>query len=387
MRVVLLLSLLTACAREPKRIPDAGAPLPIVEKPVRIPFEQTEVLPRDEQLFASTLALTAATAAIADKELDALLTKNAPIDERRYFYDLYRFRDRALLPTHSRIANDTRTNPLQRLWSISMLGELGGDRVELRKLASDEDPLVGEYAVTALGRLGEPTTDLLATETNDYVRATIAAPRKPFAITKRVFEPAGRKRLAWFVNFGIKSGEHFERAPNALSTPPVAEAFVFPHQTYRFGIKGAPTLPNFGGQHDHVGEDSGWFLQGLPVHAIGNGVVCKILYDRSWGSLIAIEHRLANDERITSLYAHLHHELNVSPGDIVTMGQKIGEIGPSTTVENGGYWAHLHHGIERSPCETATIAGYDDEVARYADPLWFILERLPSGQADVQKVE
>ena len=44
-------------------------------------------------------------------------------------------------------------------------------------------------------------------------------------------------------------------------------------------------------------------------------------------------------------------------------------------------------GRDRSDCETATIAGYDDDVAHYADPLWFILEHAASRHADVQKVE
>jgi hypothetical protein len=193
-------------------------------------------------------------------------------------------------------------------------------------------------------------------------------------VTSAVYEPKGRKRLAWFFNSGIEGGAHVERTSDTRPTPPLANGFVFPHQQYRFGLRDAPAMPNFGGPFDHVGEDSGWFLQGLPVHAMADGVVCRVLFDRSWGSLIAIEHRLPGDVRVTSFHAHLHHDLDVSPGQLVVKGQKLGEIGPSTSIENGGYWAHLHTGIERTPCDQARIAGYDARVERYADPFWFVLE-------------
>ncbi|MFT3708127.1 MAG: peptidoglycan DD-metalloendopeptidase family protein [Archangium sp.] len=383
------LVLVIGCAK-PAAVIDAGPPKPVAppaEVEVRAPlrFEQEEILPRDRRLFAITTSLTAASARAGDDALEPFLARGEVIDTERFFYDLYRSRDVATLATHREVAL-LGVNALQRLWSIAMIGELGELKTDselLTALAREGDPLVREYAVNALGRLKAPRTAfdaLLADEKNDYVRATITAalerlekPR-PLPVTSPVYEPRGRKRLQWFFNSGIEGGEHVERSSEKLPTPPVTNGFVFPHQQYRFSLREAPAMPNFGGPFAHVGEDSGWFLQGLPVHAMADGVVCRVLFDRSWGTLIAIEHVLPGDVRVTSFHAHLHHDIDVSPGQLVVKGQKLGEIGPSTSVENGGYWAHLHTGLEWMPCEKARIAGYDERVKRYADPFWFVLE-------------
>jgi murein DD-endopeptidase MepM/ murein hydrolase activator NlpD len=63
------------------------------------------------------------------------------------------------------------------------------------------------------------------------------------------------------------------------------------------------------------------------------------------GGVVAIEHRLATDEYVTTVYSHLDSKLLVSQGDIVRKGQPIGTIG--ATRVNGGYKPHLHFGVRR----------------------------------------
>jgi murein DD-endopeptidase MepM/ murein hydrolase activator NlpD len=62
-----------------------------------------------------------------------------------------------------------------------------------------------------------------------------------------------------------------------------------------------------------------------------------------WGGVVAIEHRLPNDQFVTTVYGHLDSKLLVSTGDVVKAGQPIGTIG--ATRVNGGYKPHLHFGV------------------------------------------
>lgn len=375
-----------AAAPAPAIAVDAGAPKP----PRPLPFAQVAALPAAGATFEPVYFTSGQSVELQARDLEPLLASGAAIDLDRFFYAFYRYRDRATLPTHRRVAAGHR-NFLQRLWSIALLGELG-DRADfslVSRLVADENPLVREVAANALGRLGTPgdvaaLEALEKRESDDYVRATLEAavrrltrPRPP-RLTRPVYEKKGRRRLAFFFNAGVTDGLHAERSSLEGSAASTADSFVFPHQQYRFGVKGAPPLPNFGGPIFHVGEDSGWFLQGVPVHAMANGVVCRVLYDLSWGTVVVVEHVLPQGERVTSYYAHLHHDVDVAAGDQVRRGQKLGEIGPATSLENGGYWPHLHTGIERARCAEARVAGYDPRLDRYADPLWFVLEHAPA---------
>jgi len=97
----------------------------------------------------------------------------------------------------------------------------------------------------------------------------------------------------------------------------------------------------------HTGDDCGWFREGSSVYAIGDGIVRLIHHSPDWGFLVLIEHKLENGDYICSIYGHLSKRIYIKPGDIVKIGQKIGEIGLSYSVENGGYGAHLHFGISK----------------------------------------
>jgi hypothetical protein len=56
-------------------------------------------------------------------------------------------------------------------------------------------------------------------------------------------------------------------------------------------------------------------------------------------------------------------------------GYKIGEIGPSFSLENGGYRSHLHLGIEKASIENAIIACYNDPISHWYNPMEFITEK------------
>jgi|GEM_PF-1825077 len=99
----------------------------------------------------------------------------------------------------------------------------------------------------------------------------------------------------------------------------------------------------------HVGDDVGWLQEHLTVTAIGAGIVRRAEYSFTWGGLVIIEHQGRDGQPFCSLYAHLSPFKHVKPGERVAGGQKIGSIGRSYTLENGGYAAHLHFAIYAGP--------------------------------------
>jgi len=164
-----------------------------------------------------------------------------------------------------------------------------------------------------------------------------------------------------------------------------SRAFIEPHQQYRFNIKNSPAKVRYGrsyGTVKHVGIDSGWLLEGLPVHSISDGIVRLVQHNLSWGVLIAIESRRKNGKPIVIFYGHLGNQIEVKPGQYVTAGQMIGKIGNSASYENGGYWAHTHIGVELTEFESARMHGYDDQVERYISADQLILEENNSGDGN-----
>jgi murein DD-endopeptidase MepM/ murein hydrolase activator NlpD len=81
---------------------------------------------------------------------------------------------------------------------------------------------------------------------------------------------------------------------------------------------------------------------------------------------------LPNKQIVCAYFGHLSSNLDVTVGKILKAGDKIGEIGPSFSLENGGYRSHLHLGIEKASIKNAVIAGYDENIAHWYNPIEFI---------------
>jgi murein DD-endopeptidase MepM/ murein hydrolase activator NlpD len=163
----------------------------------------------------------------------------------------------------------------------------------------------------------------------------------------------------------------------AAAVAVTAKGCIAPHMQYKafrsIYDKVSQPFESFGREGvSHVGEDSGWLWAGLPVHAIMDGRVVHIQHEESWGCLVCVESVLENGVRVCSYYGHLSSNLDARLGQIVRMGDKIGEIGPAFTFQNGGYRSHLHLGIEKASIEDALIAGYHDNRDRWYDPVLFI---------------
>lgn len=145
-------------------------------------------------------------------------------------------------------------------------------------------------------------------------------------------------------DFSVVRGKRFRHQPN--------------------GGYGLPIVDKLDGKNlIHVGADLGWYQLGEPVFAIANGVVrvstgpefkpddkptkanSRDSSSMEWGNFVAIEHWLADDRYVTSLYGHLGTDRAVKAGEIVNAGQPIGTIGRQHLRINGGFKPHTHVGI------------------------------------------
>ena len=100
-------------------------------------------------------------------------------------------------------------------------------------------------------------------------------------------------------------------------------------------LYGMRVHPRYGYWKMHEGVDLS-APKGTPVYATGNGGVVRASWQRGYGELIELNHGFGYKTR----YGHLS-KMYVSPGDSVTRGQVIGEVG-NTGVSSG---AHLHYEV------------------------------------------
>ena len=93
------------------------------------------------------------------------------------------------------------------------------------------------------------------------------------------------------------------------------------------------------GNGGHTGVDIAT-AEGTPVYAIYDGKVIQAKNMIAWGNTVSIEHTI-NGKTFISDYAHLS-KISVSQGDIVSAGDKIGEVGSTGNAEGN----HLHFQID-----------------------------------------
>lgn len=115
----------------------------------------------------------------------------------------------------------------------------------------------------------------------------------------------------------------------------------------------------FGGRSDplegdprvHAGVDLR-AATGTPAHAAQDGVVVRAEAAGNYGNLVVVDH----GNGLQTRYAHLSH-IDVKPGDHVTEGQTVGEVGATGRVTG----PHLHFEVRqngRAIDPTSALAGY-----------------------------
>ncbi len=275
--------------------------------------------------------------------------------------NLVRYREPVLKSIYKKLLKST--NFYIRFKAIYGLRYINGKPEDIISFVTDKNPLIQDIALSTLAETGNQNTAKFLEKisnriTNFYIKNSLE-----FTVKKIKYK---LKKLFNF-NYGIqenpvkkflyyKSGEKIKNYQERFTSLyleekeiPVADKFTEPVIDYwrEFIIKGRRISFGVGGKIKHAGDDCGWFRDGSSVFAIGNGIVRLIHHSPDWGFLILIEHKLKNGNYICSVYGHLSDEIYIKAGDIVKRGQKIGTIGPSYTVINGGYGAHLHFAISK----------------------------------------
>jgi len=128
------------------------------------------------------------------------------------------------------------------------------------------------------------------------------------------------------------------------------------------------------GKNDHLGEDwnknSGGNSDCVePVYSAADGVITYAAdAGPGWGNVIIVEHTLAKDEKVQTLYAHLQEILKTT-GEVKNREQ-IGKIGNA----NGRYLCHLHFELRTadSPMWNQAGGGYSRDRKGWLDPSDFI---------------
>ena len=80
---------------------------------------------------------------------------------------------------------------------------------------------------------------------------------------------------------------------------------------------------------------------------------------KNWGGIVIVEHEHKDTGTLFySVYGHLHN-LAVQDGDEIHLGDKVGEVAPGASPENG-FWklAHLHFGIYTGPWSGMVLPGW-----------------------------
>ncbi len=125
----------------------------------------------------------------------------------------------------------------------------------------------------------------------------------------------------------------------------------------------------------HVGEDAGACLEGAGLYAPAAGTVRLIHAGGETGTLIVIEHHLGASQLVNSVLMHGGDTVFVAAGDVVEVGQLLGTLGMSYSVENGGRFAHLHFGLYEGPFRLDHNVAYrpvDDGLGDWIDPREFL---------------
>ncbi len=245
------------------------------------------------------------------------------------------------------------------LYALKMIGDASVVPA-VSKCLKDKNLHVREMAANCLGRIGSGEVEALreahAGETDRYVRASLEAsialinsnskPYEPWE--EKLVGPKDARRVEWA--WTVKGRRKFNRYDAKTLDYPEAKSFDWPISWYHGSLFMAFPRRSFGGKSGHAGEDMAWFREGASVFAVADGLVRMVQgAGGNWGFLVLIEHRLPVGDHVCSVYGHISWDILVKPGDVVKKGQKIGTVGLSCSVENGGYGAHLHFGIADGP--------------------------------------
>lgn len=211
----------------------------------------------------------------------------------------------------------------------NMLAELKQMQAGLTKQKQQKDALMAKLEAEE-----EHTHDLKMglQEESENLTAQASAIQKAIELeqSRRAELEAARKRAAAEARSGSGGGgESVSAAPKISSG-----AFTNPSA----GRLTSPMGPRGGRQHAGIDIAK---AGAVPIVSAADGVVMRAYFSQSYGNCVMITHSI-NGQQYTTLYAHLR-SMNVSNGQVVAKGQKIGIMG-NTGASRG---QHLHFEIHK----------------------------------------
>lgn len=322
-----------------------------------------------------------------------LFNKKSSINYRNNLRVIFRYHDKKIIPIFKQILCDSLIPNLYKIRALNVIGcvDDSSNQKILYDFCLDTNDVIKECAINALGKCGTNNSikflrDLLKEENNGYVITTINAAIKRLK-TKRIpliqenlYDTSKFITTSFLFNpqlIGNANTTKENKATDTYIQGVVKEKLIYPHQQYKMNPNTISNRHNFklrleNSNSFHVGEDSGFLMEGLPIHSIASGVVTNIVYEQSWGYLVAVQSTLKRSGTVTSFYGHLSRFVDVEIGQKIKVGEKIGDLGPQESLENGGYTAHLHWGIAKGGYEAAQLSGYAPYTDRWYNPITVI---------------
>ncbi len=221
---------------------------------------------------------------------NAYYTDQNSFNCRNHLKVIFRYRDTALLPVFRAICTDESLPLIHRIRAMVVIGEIGGAGCDtlLKPFCQDTNDIIREYAVNALGKCGSADAinflqKLQKNERNGYVIATINAAinrikksspaplNRPF-----ILDTNGLDKVAFLFNpeiIGNESTVEKQEIEGAVVQNKMKGLLLLPHQQYKMNPRTVYNRHSYGVNFGtdqypliHVGEDSGHYLDGLPIH-------------------------------------------------------------------------------------------------------------------------
>jgi murein DD-endopeptidase MepM/ murein hydrolase activator NlpD len=195
------------------------------------------------------------------------------------------------------------------------------------KVRVDETPVATTsdgYFIFGFGRFDEQPKELSITHQGTEYRTTVPVKSREFVTERidglppaKVNPPAERLQRIARETAQVKAARAVWSEQRAF-----LESFIWPAKGRVSGVYGSRRILNGEPKRPHYGMDIA-NLTGTPVIAPASGVVTMAVTDHYYtGGTIIIDHGYG----LNSTYLHLS-QVNVTEGQVLEQGQKIGEIG------------------------------------------------------------
>lgn len=176
---------------------------------------------------------------------------------------------------------------------------------------------------------------------------------------------SAEKQIKFYRDLGCKDNEDISECTSMI---PSSSGFIRPTKSGRI-------TDNYGWRADpcpvcspfHRGIDIGGNREGTTVMASAAGKVVAIDFYSCGGKVVTLDHNINGKQYATRYYHLLNY--NVKLGDIVSQGQKIGEVGGGNTAyyDQCSTGAHLHFSVVKGHYNASTYMSKIVDPRNYVD--------------------